>query len=162
MPASVAFRNGVRPQAPTLRRRKSSASPSQRAALHVSSRSRPIQRRRCMGRYATGMAEPPEEPTRGREWRAALGWFAVALALRLLFLGRFSLWGDEDYSLDDALRWGTTHLRPNQLVYPLFFLLERAALEIGGFVDVVHPDPRRMQWWLRIVPALAGAAAAAP
>jgi hypothetical protein len=107
------------------------------------------------------MAERPDGPTRGPEWRAALAWFAVALALRLLFLGRFSLWGDEDYSLDDALRWGTTHLRPNQLLYPLFFLLERGALEVGGFVDVAHPDPRRMQWWLRIVPALAGAAAAA-
>jgi hypothetical protein len=107
------------------------------------------------------MAERPEEQARGPEWRAALGWFAVALALRLLFLGRFSLWGDEDYSLDDALRWGTTHLRPNQLVYPLFFLLERLALEVGGLVDVAHPDPHRMQWWLRIVPALAGAAASA-
>jgi hypothetical protein len=107
------------------------------------------------------MAERPDGPTRGSEWRAALAWFAVALALRLLFLGRFSLWGDEDYSLDDALRWGTTHLRPNQLVYPLFFLLERLALEVGGLADVAHPDPHRMQWWLRIVPALAGAAASA-
>jgi len=107
------------------------------------------------------MAERPDGPTRGSEWRAALSWFALALALRLLFLGRFSLWGDEDYSLDDALRWGTTHLRPNQLLYPLFFLLERGALEVGGFVDVARPDPRRMQWWLRIVPALAGALSAA-
>ena len=33
-------------------------------------------------------------------------------------------------------------------------------LEIAGLVGVAHPDPERLQWWLRIVPAVAGAAAA--
>lgn len=106
------------------------------------------------------MAQPRVETSWAPGWRAAFVWFALALALRLLFLGRFSLWGDEVYSLDDALSLGTPRLRPATLAFPLFFLLERGVLELAGFVGVDHPDPERLQWWLRLVPAIAGAAAA--
>jgi len=61
------------------------------------------------------MAEPREENSDAPAWRAALVWFAIALALRLLFLGRFSLWGDEVYSLDDALNIGTPRMHPSAL-----------------------------------------------
>lgn len=107
------------------------------------------------------MTEPRVETSNAPGWRAALVWFVIALALRLLLLGRFSLWGDEVYSLDDALSLGTSRIRPTTLAFPLFYLLERGVLELSGLVGVAHPDPERLQWWLRLVPALAGAAAAA-
>jgi len=105
------------------------------------------------------MAQPTAERSDERTWRLALSWFALALALRLLFLGRFSLWGDEIYSYDDALTWGTSQMRVSGMAYPLFFALERAVLGIAGLAGGGHLDPQRIQWWLRIVPALAGAAA---
>ncbi len=94
-------------------------------------------------------------------WRAAAGWFLVAAALRLFFLGRFGLWGDEFYSLENALRLFTPRMSASELAFPLFYLLERGVLELCGLAHAAVPDPKALQWALRIVPALAGAIAAA-
>lgn len=110
-----------------------------------------------MGRGRRVMQDRRED----RSSLAVAGWFAVAAALRLLFLGRFSLWGDEIYSLEDALDLFTPRVGAGDLAFPLFFLLERAVLELTGLARATDPDPLALQWALRIVPAIAGAAAAA-
>jgi hypothetical protein len=103
------------------------------------------------------MAERPD-PEERHGWRAAAFWTALALALRLPLLGRFSLWGDEVYSLDAARTLFTPAMGPEDLAFPLFPLLERAVLELLGLART--DDPSRLTWALRIVPALAGALAA--
>lgn len=87
---------------------------------------------------------------------AALGWFLVAAAVRAIGLGRWSLWGDEIFSLENAEQMFTPKMSAGDLAFPLFYLLERGALEVAGFLGADLTEPATLQLVARIVPALAG------
>ncbi len=101
-----------------------------------------------------------EIPKAWADGRAALVWFALAATLRFLALGRFSLWGDEVYSLENALDMFGPRMQVADLAFPVFYTLERAILELTGLA-VAAPDPQALQLALRLLPALAGSLAAA-
>lgn len=115
------------------------------------------------GEAADGRAAMSERSGAGAERSdglAALGWFALAAALRFLALGRFSLWGDEVYSLDNSLDLFGPRMVAADLAFPVFFALERLVLELAGLAGPA-PDPQALQFVLRLLPALAGSIAAA-
>ncbi len=107
---------------------------------------------------STAAAEPVAH---GREWVAVLGWFLVAATLRAVGLDRFSFWGDEIFTLENSEQLFGPAMKPSALAFPLCFLLERGAIELGriGGIDVTAPET--LQWLLRVVPATCGALAAA-
>jgi uncharacterized membrane protein YiaA len=105
-----------------------------------------------------GTAEPEAQRS---DVVATLAWLAVAALLRFAALGRFSLWGDEVYSLDNALELFTPSMQPADLAFPLFYLLERGVLELRHLAGAGPPDPAQLQLLLRLVPAVAGSMAAA-
>jgi len=98
---------------------------------------------------------------RGREFAAALGWFLVAATLRAIGIDRFSLWGDEIYTLENSQQLFGPAMKPSALAFPLCFLLERGALELARLGGVDLGAPESLQWVLRVVPATCGALAAA-
>jgi hypothetical protein len=107
------------------------------------------------------MTDRPGESSRRGLWLAAAIWFAVALALRLPGLASFSFWGDEVYSLERSLELFTPKMRTSTLACPLFFLVERLFLAIGGVAELPRPVTEHVQFFARLLPAIAGAAAAA-
>src|SRR5262249_12271250 len=84
----------------------------------------------------------------------------VALALRLAGLGRWSLFGDEAFSLESAEKFGSAAARAGERAFPIFFALERMALEAGRALMGDAAFRAHPEFVARIVPALAGAAAA--
>ncbi len=98
--------------------------------------------------------------TQRRDGLATLAWFALAAALRFVALGRFSLWGDEVYSLDNSLDLFGPRMQVADLAFPVFFMLERLVLELAGLAHA-HPEPQALQLVLRLLPALAGSVAVA-
>jgi len=92
---------------------------------------------------------------------ATLAWLAVAALLRFAALGRFSLWGDEVYSLDNSFELFTPAMKAADLAFPLFFLLERGVLELRDLAGGGPADPAQLQLLMRLVPAIAGSMAAA-
>ena len=92
-----------------------------------------------------------QESTSEKRVAEGLVWFAVALVLRFLFLSRWSLWGDEAYSYINAVELGAGESSPSLRAYPLFFVLELAALKVLTWTS--------LEFTLRAIPALAGSLA---
>ncbi|MSR47630.1 MAG: hypothetical protein EXS13_11305 [Planctomycetes bacterium] len=87
---------------------------------------------------------------------ATLAWLLVAAALRFACLGRFSLWGDEIYTLENAEQLFTARMQSGDLFFVVFYALERIVLEVAHFFGVNIADPAALQWLVRLVPAVAG------
>ena len=94
-----------------------------------------------------------ENQENAREQRGFEGlcWLGLALVLRLVFLSRWSLWGDEAYSYINAIELGAGESSPSLKAYPLFFVLELAALKALTWTS--------LEFTLRVIPAVAGALA---
>ncbi len=101
------------------------------------------------------------EPTWKADLLPVLGWLLAAAALRFIGLGRFSLWGDEYYSLDNAIDLFSPRMQLGDYAFLPFFMLERLVLEVSGMAHVTAPDPVRLAFLLRLVPAAAGSIAVA-